>query len=108
MKNRDTNTYCLALEKLKELIETDMNNNDEEDDYVWKIEKVHCDMEYAIITSCKRVFGRDVQIKLCFFHFADALRRKISSSGLTRLIRTSDNIRKSYLQIKYLSFIPPQ
>ena len=59
----------------------------------------HSDCERAIINAIKSVFP-DTDIRLCHFHVADSVRRKVGSLGLKALLKTSQDFRTFYGRIQ--------
>ena len=51
---------------------------------------VHCDCEQGLVNAVERHFP-NAQIRLCFFHVSDAIRRRVSSQGLRGTLRKNHN-----------------
>ena len=65
----------------------------------------HSDCERAILNAVTRSFP-NVNIRVCHFHVADAIRRHCSSLGLTRLIRSNKNFQAFYERCRNIFYFP--
>ena len=65
----------------------------------------HSDCERAILNAVTQSFP-NVDIRVCHFHVADAIRRHCSSLGLTRLIRSNKNFQAFYERCRNISYFP--
>ena len=69
--------------------------------------RVITDFELAAINSFRKIFPR-TEVKGCFFHFAQAIWRKIQDLGLAGLYKENDDIRKVVKCLVALALIPSE
>ena len=68
-------------------------------------QKIVTDFELAAINAFKATFP-NVAIKGCFFHFAQAVWRKVQELGLSKAYRENDQLRKAVKNLVALALIP--
>ncbi len=71
----------------------------------WAPKRIHVDYEKASINAILR-FNNNVTIRGCYFHFANALKRKAYDLGLKVTFNQNRIMKNEYISLKYLCFIP--
>ena len=74
---------------------------------------VMSDFELASINAIKSVFGQHINIHGCYFHFCQAIMRKVSDLGMKPLYHNPSNviqiqIKKFIIQFMALAYAPPK
>lgn len=68
---------------------------------------VMVDFETAFLLACKEVFP-NVRVKGCYFHFCQAISRRIRESKLKSLYRNDSELTQAIRKICALVFVPPK
>lgn len=71
----------------------------------WRPVRVVCDFEQALIGAIHTELPL-VQVNGCYFHFTQALWRKVQSLGLTTNYRQNDNLRKCIRKVMSVGYLP--
>lgn len=69
--------------------------------------KVVIDMEMSLLVALETEFPR-ARISACYFHFCQALWRKVQELGLTRPFRRDERLRIMIEKIMAIGYLPPQ
>jgi len=75
----------------------------------WRPQNVICDFEVALITAIHTELPR-TRVRGCYFHFSQALWRKVSSLGIVTTYRSNSRsgrrVRKIVQKIMSIGFLP--
>ena len=95
LTNKNTSVYKKAFSALKDL-NPDLSPV-----------RIVTDFELAAIIAFQDLFP-SVDIKGCFFHFSQAVWRKVQEMGLANLYKENDELRKTVKCLVALALIPPE
>ena len=95
MTSRAQHLYLAVFQKIKEL-----NSN------------VHprilmCDFEQPIRSAFTECFGHDSAVRGCYFHFTQAVLKKVSKMHLSGIYRQSESVRNSVRKLLVLPLLQP-
>ena len=65
-----------------------------------------CDYEQAFHIAVRDVFGNDVTLVGCLFHFGQCIWRKVQAHGLTESYASNEAVRMACKQLMALAFVP--
>ena len=99
LENKQYQTYVEALENIKMLLYKDYN-------VVLDVKMVMLDFELAMQQALRTVLAENVIIKGCWFHFCQAILRKIGQLGLKEEYNNNFNFRFWVKQFMALALIP--
>jgi len=67
---------------------------------------INCDFEKAVINAIKIIFGDDIKIQGCFYHFCQSTQRQAPKLGLETYYREDETFSKFYAMSDGLAFLP--
>jgi len=99
LPNRQTNTYCRLFSLLKDAVTECLN-------LTLSPSKVQTDFELAAIRAIEREFP-DAEIKGCYFHYCQALWRKVQELGLAVQYKENLQVQQWIRRAAGLALLPP-
>ena len=97
MTCREEHLYTLVFEKIKSLF-NQRNIN---------LTQIMCDYELGLRNSA-RVSFENVSVLGCYFHFSQAVLKKVSSLGFSGIYRSNEGIRNCVRKLLVLPLLSPQ